>query len=589
MYEFKKWRFTNPCPDDFIKEFSDYSPIILQLLYNRGITTKDQIDAFFNSNYELDVHDPFLLSDINKAVWRIFQAVLKKEKIAVYGDYDTDGVVATVLLVEALESILKTKINFYIPDRKKEGYGLHNGAIKHLASEDIKLIITVDCGVSNDKEIRFAKKLGIDIIVTDHHHIENFPECAFCVINPKRKNEKYPFKELTGVGVAFKLTQALLSYNQNKNIINTETDSGFEKWLLDLVAIGTIADCAPLIGENRTLVKCGLIVLNKTKREGLRAIIKSAGIENRKLDTFSIGFQIAPRINVAGRLRHAKMAYQLLTTRSKEEAKIIVRKLESTNRLRQKLTDRIILEAKQQVGVVSNQNKVLLAAKENWPAGLLGIVAGRLTNEFGRPALVIEKGPSESVGSARSIPSFNIIKAISRCSNLLLQYGGHREAAGFTLKNENIPLFYKQLRTLAEEQLEEEDLLPGIEIDAEINLSDINWRLLEQIELFEPTGTGNQKPVFVARKTRINDLWFCGTKGKHLKLRVIGDQNSDIFEANRIFDIIGFNFGDYGKILKKGDLIDVAFQIYRDEWEGFKKLQLKLIDFNLSGKDNGHT
>lgn len=565
----KRWQLAKPAPKDFIEKFPEYSPLVLQLLYNRGLTTQTQIDEFFNPDYEGDLHDPFLYSDMEKAVKRILKAAKNKEKVAVYGDYDADGVTSTVLLVELLQKI-GISGQVYIPDRRKEGYGLKEKAIEWLASKGVSLIVTCDCGVSNYEEVKFAKKKGIEMIITDHHHIAHKLPKAYAVVCAKKEEDKYPFEELTGVGVAFKLAQAIQSR------MGTDLESGFEKWFLDLVAIGTVADCAPLLGENRTLVKYGLSILEKTNRLGLQALMKTAGVNSEKLDSHTIGFLIGPRLNAASRMNHANNAYKLIMAKTKDEAEGYTRQLDQANRERQKIQEKIFDEVKDKVGEIAKEKMIVFEADPSWPAGVVGIVASKVVEEYSKPALLMEKDREESEGSARSVPGFDIIEAITQCSDLLLEYGGHSMAAGFTLENKNLEEFERRLENLAKEKLKDEDLIPCVKIDTEITPKEINWELYGQIEKFAPFGGGNEKPVFTLKEMKIVDLLGVGLKQKHLKLKLADAEN-------KVWEAIGFNFGEWKNKLEIGNLIDIAFELEEHKWNGKRELQMKLVDLKKVG------
>ncbi len=562
----KRWEIAKSASKDFIKKFPEFSPLVLQLLYNRGLTTQTQIDEFFNPDYESDLHDPFLFSDMEEAVVRILKAAKNKEKVAVYGDYDADGVTATVLLVELLKK-LGISGQVYIPDRRKEGYGLNKKSIEWLSLKKVSLIVTCDCGVSNYKEVEYAKAKGIDTVICDHHHIAHKLPKAYAVICAKKKEDKYPYKELTGVGVAFKLAQAIQSKPE------AGLESGFEKWFLDLVCLGTIADIAPLLGENRTLVKYGLSILEKTQRLGLVALIKMAGINSEKLNTHSVGYLLVPKLNAAGRMNHANNAYKLIVAGTEAEAKKYARQLEKANRERQKIQGKIFEEVKDRVKDVKEKG-IIFEADASWPAGIVGIVASKLVEEYSRPILLMEKDKEESTGSARSISGFNIIEAITQCSDILLEYGGHSMAAGFTLENKNLEEFKKRLEDLAKKKLKDEDLIPSVRIDVEITPKEINWELYEQIEKFAPFGGGNEEPVFSLKEMKIVDVLGVGFQQKHLKLKLADTEN-------RVWQAIGFNFGEWKDKLKIGDLVDIAFELEEHEWNGKRELELKLVDLKL--------
>lgn len=568
----KKWKVASKVKIDEFESSIKYDPLIRQLLYNRGLKSKNQINDFFKFNYVNEFYDPFLLTDMKRAVERIKRAVLNKERVAIFGDYDADGVTSSVLLMEFFRDILALKGQVYIPDRVTEGYGMNMKAIDWLSKKDIQLIVSCDCGVSNKEEIDYAKNLGIDVIITDHHHLPHEFSRKYIVIDPKRKGDKYPFKELAGVGVAFKLVQAV--FKSNKKILKNN-NSDFIRNSLDLVAIGTVADCSPIISENRILVKYGLEIMSRTKRAGLKAIIDKAGINTGKLDTNSIGFVISPRINAAGRLDHANTAYKLLTTKNISKADIYSDKLQSSNQRRQRLTDEITAEAKNKIGKITKKNKILMARGKNWPLGVVGIVAGRLSEEFCRPALVAGEGKEESVGSARSSDKFNIIEAISSCSDILLEYGGHSKAAGFTVKNNKVKEFFLRLEKIAEKEISDIDLVSTLKIDALVSLPQINWDFYEELKKFEPFGVGNEKPIFLIKNVKIIDVFTIGNTQKHIKLKVSSE------DGQHFIDAVGFDFSKYLENIKKNDIIDLVAEIDCHDWNRQKSLQLIIRDIAI--------
>jgi len=531
----KRWQINSKAPNDFIKRFPEYPALVLQLLFNRNIRDKNAIDEFFNPDYEEGLCDPFLMKGMEKAVERIFKAVRSKEKIIVFGDYDADGLTSTAVLVKILEA-LGARPDVYIPDRAKEGYGLNLEAIRRFKELGVKLIITVDCGVSDFEEVELARQLGVEVIITDHHWVgEKLPR-AFAILNPKQDDCRYPFKELAGVGVAYKLAQGLVYKLKIKNE-KLKINEGFEKWLLDLVAIGTVADCVPLVGEN-------------------------------------------------GRIDHANHAYKLLISESLEEAKQLSEKLEEKNYQRQKITEKIVREVKSRL---SGKEKIIFEGSENWPVGVVGLVASKLVDEANCPTLIFSKGKKQSIGSGRSIHSFNLIEAISRCSQHLCEFGGHRGAAGFTLDNSKLADFKDQLEAIAGEEIQSENLVPVVNIDAEINSEDINWNIYDQIAKFSPFGEGNPKPLFLVRNLKISQMRIVGNGGKHLKLKLTTQRggNGNIVVSSRdslqkTFDAIGFSFGGCIKKINQGDLVDVVFELIADEWNGMRQLQLKIIDLKKS-------
>ncbi len=567
----KSWQLHQEIDQKFANQFPEINPLILQLLANRRITTQQRIDEFLNPDYTKDLHDPFLFTEMKKAADRILKAVEDKEKIIVYGDYDADGVSSSAIMVSLIKA-LGAKAKVYIPFRETEGYGLNLEAVKQIAKNKINLVITVDCGISNLQEIAELKKKGIDVIITDHHHEpSNLPD-AYATINPHLEKEKYPFENLAGCGVAYKLVQGILIEHKNYKV--NQLEKGWEKWLLDLVAIGTIGDLMPLLGENRTLVKYGLIVLQKTKRLGLKKLTKIIGSGLANLNEKAVGWQITPRLNAAGRLNHASAAYQLLITDDSKIAEKLANDLNQTNQERQKLTEKIILEAKQILGEVGDK-KILIAVGEGWQTGIVGLIAGRLTDEFHRPSLIISKYNGKIVGSGRSISAFNIIQALEKCDEFLSRYGGHSQACGFTVKDEaNLAKFIDKITQLAEKQLDKKDLLPEIFIDSKIKLEEIDWEFYNELEKFSPFGEGNPTPKFLAEDLTVAEIQTVGQDGKHL--RIMANHKTPIIRK-----MIGFCFGNWCKKIERGDKIDVVFEIDVNEWNGSRELQLKIIDLKL--------
>lgn len=568
----KKWTVAEPAPDAFLNKYSQYSFLILQLLYNRGIDTQDEIEEFFNPNYLRDLFDPMLFKNMNRAIDRIARAYNNKERVAIYGDYDADGVTSSVLLMELFRDILKLQGQIYIPDRLTEGYGMNSKAIEWLKEKNIDLIITCDCGVSNKKEIDYAKKLGMDTIVTDHHSLPHDFSDKYIVINSKQKDDKYPYKELAGVGIVFKLTQAIIK--NIKKFKSLEIEPNIEKKFLDLVAIGTIADCSPIISENRTLVKYGIEVLKKTPRKGLNALYDISSMNKKDINTYAVGFVIAPRINAAGRLDHANAAYKMLATNDDNEAYNYAKQLNQSNISRQQITERITREAKNSIGEVDKNMKLITAVGDGWPTGVVGIVAGKISEEYNRPVLIAGKGEIETVGSARSIDGFNIIEAISQSKDILTEYGGHKKAAGFSLKNENLIKFFDKIRDIANEKISDDDLISQISIDKIIQLDDVSWELFEEISMFEPYGIDNNKPLFQINNLKIKKINFLGKDKRHIKIEIENNNSSEV-------EIIGFNFGKYSNNLKEGDIMNIVAEININEWNGSRKLQIIIRDIEV--------
>ncbi len=563
MNESKVWQIAKKLPKKFIKEHQVINSLMLQILYNRNIfNLKDKkekinrkIDYFLEPNYE-KLHDPFLLKDIKKAVLRIKKAVNKKENVAIFGDYDVDGVTASAVLYETFK-FLGIKPEIYIPHRDKEGYGLNEEAVKSLAKKNISLIITVDCGVLNLTEVLLAKKLGVDIVITDHHEPADILPKAEAVINPKIKNNKYPFRELAGVGVAFKLAQALILDSKIK-----EGDN-FIKWLLDLVAIGSIGDMVPLIDENRVLVRYGSIVFNKTKRLGLKELKGKA--TNNGIKT--IDFSISPKLNAAGRMDHANWAFQLLVSESKVEAFQLVNKIERLNNDRKILTDGIVQAARKEIEPVLPEEKIIIVANKDWSASVSGIVASRLVDLYNLPALVIERKGKYSKGSARSPKEIDIIKVLRQTSHIFTKLGGHKNAAGFTYETKNHNLLVEKLIKLAGE-IKTKVQEKKIAIDAEIEFENIDYDFFSQFKKLEPFGINNPEPVFLLRNLRLINKKRVGSN--HLKFWFA--KNGKKREA------IGFGKSYLDNDFLINDKLDVIFRLRENEYRGIKSIQFEVLD-----------
>ncbi|MBI3956779.1 MAG: single-stranded-DNA-specific exonuclease RecJ [Candidatus Kerfeldbacteria bacterium] len=568
----KRWRFHAEAPDEVVRALPDLPPLLVRILANRGLATPDEVQAFLRSSYDEHLHDPLLFRDMAKAITRIAAARERGEKIMLYGDYDVDGVSALSILFSSLRALDCKNIGVYIPDRYSEGYGLNESAVKKFIQGGIKLLITCDCGTSNVNEIALAQKAGIDVIVVDHHKAPpKLPE-AYAFLNPAFADEPYPFKKLCSGGVAFKLATALLHHVEyGKAWLERPLPAGWEKWLLDLATLATVADMMPLIGENRVIVKHGLTVLRKTRRHGLRTLAEVMGTPLEKFSALTIGFQIAPRLNAAGRLKHANASFRLLTTADPAEARALAEELDRTNRDRQQLTDTIFREALDQVrsGELST---LVVAHGEGWSSGVIGLVAGKLKEVFHRPTLAIGVERGKVVGSGRSISGFDITQALVESSEYLLKFGGHPMACGFTVKSvDDVPGFVAKMTDVARRELGERDLTPELLLDADLTLGDVSWELVEQLARLEPFGMAVPQPVFASRNLRVLQFERVGRDGKHLRLRVLDDEG-------RGGRLIGFGFGDWADRLGPGDRYDLAYRVGTNEWNGNRELQLTLVD-----------
>ncbi len=572
----KHWRLYPPAPDDFLRAIPEH-PLLLQVLYNRGLRIAETVAHFLVSE-DAVLENPYQLGDMRPAVERILRAIEQGETICVYGDFDADGVCATALLVNALQAA-GGRVGPYIPDRVDEGYGLNFDALTTIA-EKAHLLITVDCGIRSIAEVAHANQQGMDVIITDHHSIGPVLPPALAVINPQRQDVPNPTTRLAGVGVAYRLAQAVLraAVDLPNAVIDVERAAEVEQELLDFVALGTVADMMPLLGENRSLVRRGLIQLNATRRPGLEALLLQSDLRPGTVDTTAISFRLGPRINAAGRMANAKTAYRLLRTADPTEAYTLATELEALNNQRRSLTDQAQTAAEAQINGNAGAS-MLFVRSPNLLAGIVGLVAGKLTERYYRPAVVVEEGPEESRGSARSIAEFDISQALDAVSGYLVRHGGHSRAAGFTVKSANLPMLEKELMALADASLGERDgLRPTLWIDAETTLEDLTWGAHGQLARLEPTGSDNPTPRFLWRDVRIRDLRTVGS-GKHLRLIVDRDAQSPVLDA------VAFQQGAWANQLQVGDRVDLVFQLESNEWQGRQSLQLNVQDMRRAEPD----
>lgn len=541
---------------------ASYPPILRQILFNRGIANSDEAEAFLSAQPNYDTN-PFQMKGMRAAVDRIQAALAEREPIAVYGDYDVDGVTATALLVQFLRA-LGGDAREYIPNRFDEGYGLNNDALTALASDGVRLVITVDCGVRSPDEARHARDLGLDLVISDHHEPSgNLPD-ALAVLNPKQDGDEYPEKYLAGVGIAYKIAEALFILQPSSFILDS---------LLDLVALGTVADLAPLTGENRALVRKGLEQMRQTSRQGLFSLANMSGTDLRKANATTIGFTLGPRLNASGRLDSALASYQLLTTTDVKEAGDLAVKLNQQNTERQKLTKEIQAQAEALALEGGSDTLLLFAVHPEFNHGVVGLAASRLTELYYRPAVVGHFGEETTRCSCRSIPEFHITKALDECADLLVRHGGHAAAAGFTVRNENLSELATRLRSIAKRELDGRDLRASMSADVEVPLSQLTFGLIEQLERLQPTGYGNPEPVFISRKVKVQGARTVGADGKHLKL--------SLTDGRYTFDAIGFRLGDL--LANLPPMVDVLYTFEVNEYNGRKSLQLNLKDIKAAG------
>jgi single-stranded-DNA-specific exonuclease len=562
----KRWRIAPEIPPSVRGRLADLDPVLAQVLYNRGYTDGGGARRFLAG--ELPDTDSFSMADMNEAVARIRQAIQDKEQIAVYGDFDTDGVTSTALMVQTLRA-LGGQVEPHIPDRVDDGYGLTTAALRALANDGVGLIITVDCGMRAVHEVLDGNSQGLDIIITDHHTVGPELPPALAVVNPKREDCPYEEDMLAGVGVAYHLADALIREAKAAG----ETVPISQDDLLDLVAIGTVADLAPLDRlENRALVIRGLEVLNSARRPGLYTLLEVAGVQPGHVKSTNIGYALGPRMNAAGRMESASLAYELLMTADMAEAWKMAHQLDDLNAWRQEETQSTLLKARDLAFQgLEGDIPLLFAADPSFMPGIVGLVAGRLAEEFYRPAIVVEVDPvekGECRGSCRSIPEFDIVNALDRCADLLVRHGGHSQAAGFTVRKENLYLLRDELYELAQEALRGQDLRPAVDIDAAVPLERLTLDLARTLQQLEPFGHRNPQPLLMTSNLQVLDARRVGKDGFHLKLT--------LGEVSLRIDAIAFRLGDRIEDLPRR--VDVAAHLEVNEWNGRQRVQLNVRD-----------
>jgi len=575
----KRWIIAPKGNPEYLRRYPGMSEMLAQILFNRGFTNPDAAVRFL---YADEIASGKLLSfkrqkdsNIDRAIGRIRAAITRKERIVVYGDFDADGVTSTALLVQTLSS-LGAEVYPYIPHRVDEGYGLNSEALLKLARKNVKLVITVDCGIRSVEEVEDGKAYGLDIIITDHHSLGPDVPNAFAVINPKLTDCAYSEPMLAGVGVSYRLAEALLTIHSHSSKNGVKPVD--PEFLLDLVAIGTVADLAPMNTiENRALVRRGLAVINANKRLGLNAMIDVAQLKSGMISSETIGFGIGPRINAAGRMDSAMAAYDLMMSDHDATAVELAQKLQALNIQRQEVT-RATQDMIRTRIVDANQTEapLIFASDTGFQPGIVGLVAGRLTEEFFRPSVVMEQGEHESRASCRSIPQFDITNALDQCASLLVRHGGHAQAAGFSVLNHNIEPLKEQLTALARASLDGQDLQPTLEIDLELLPDQITLSLAEELTKLEPTGHRNPVPVLMTRNLKVIEARPVGRDEKHLKLKLSRPNNSPI-------DAIGFHLAD--RIAALGNCVDVAYHLEINEWNGNRSAQLNLQDIRPAGSE----
>ncbi|MEX1248077.1 MAG: single-stranded-DNA-specific exonuclease RecJ [Anaerolineales bacterium] len=557
----KHWLILNKLTPQADQNLAGYPPLLRQALFNRGLGTAEESKRYLAA-LPPEVNDPFRMKGMGTAVDRLVHAIQSGETVIVYGDYDADGVTATALLLHTIQA-LGGKAQPYIPDRFEEGYGLNVGALQQLKEGGASVVVTVDCGVRSLKEAEEAKRLGLDLIITDHHSVGPELPNAFALINTKQPGCEYPEKQLAGVGTAFKLACALEARLRPVAIADGS--------MLDLVALGTVADMVPLTGENRWMVREGLARLRKPQRQGVLSLIGVSGLKPTAVSAGDIGYLLGPRLNAAGRLETAKNALNLLMTNDVFEAGRLAQYLDSQNRERQELT-RQMTESAEGIAAAQGDALLLVALQEEYNPGVVGLVASRLVERFYRPAIVGQRGAEYTRASCRSIPEFHITRALESCADLFQNFGGHAAAAGFTVRNDRLPEALERLQAIAREQLSGKDLFPVLVADAEVPLSELKADVIQHFELIEPTGYGNPQVSLVSRGLQVLDARVVGQEGKHLKLTVT--------DGWITYDAIAFRQGHWIEALPK--VVDLLYRFEANEFNGRSTLQLNVRDLKAS-------
>lgn len=563
----KKWKFRNTSvTSEAVRNAARQNNVpllIAQILLNRGIPSGEF--RTFISKSKSGILNPMSMLDMEKAADRIVLALNKKEKIVVYGDYDVDGITSTAMLYEVLAN-LGANVIYYIPDRKDEGYGINIMAVNKLIKQEMKLLITVDCGITAIGETEFAKLQGMEVIITDHHTCkERIPTAAAAVVNPKRPDDEYEFDGLAGVGVAFKLILALAMK------LGLNTSEYFDRYV-DLAAIGTIADVVPLVNENRVIVEKGLNALQTPHRPGINALLEAAGVADKKINAGTVAFALAPRLNAAGRLGTAVTAVELLLTKDTEKAREIAAELDRENKDRQNTEQEINRQALEMIAADTNfsKKKVIVLAKEGWHNGVIGIVASRITEMFYKPCILISLSDGKGKGSGRSIAEFNLFEALSDSDELLTNFGGHSVAAGLGIAESDIEDFTIRINKYADAHLAAENMIPTVKIDTLLGGQNLNMATAKLISSLEPYGMGNEKPVFAVKDATAVYISTVGSEKKHLRMKI----EKDGVQVN----CIGFGFGEFADIIKPGDTVHIAFRLDINTYQGNETVQLVLCD-----------
>lgn len=559
----KRWHIPASLPPEVDVELHDFQPYLRQILFNRNVRTTAEALEYLNCSSPLG--DPFLLLDMDRTVERLWRAIDGGESVAIYGDYDVDGVTATAMMVEVLRT-LGGNAEAYIPNRFDEGYGLNNEALDVLAERGFRVVLTVDCGIRSPREAEHARELGIDLIISDHHMPKDELPDALAVVCQKRDKDPYPEKNLAGVGLAYKITQGLLQERPVEGVLA-------EQWL-DLVALGTVADVVPLTGENRVMVRQGLRQMRLAQRQGLLSLAQTAGVDLWRVNAVDIGYRLGPRLNAAGRLESALQAYELLVTDDLLKAGYLAQKLDDQNKDRQRLTQEMQARAEELLG--EEDGYILIACDEQFNPGVVGLVAAKLTESYYRPSVAGQVGEEFTRASCRSIAEFHITRALDECADLFVRHGGHAAAAGFTIRNENMDALRRRLGEIAQRELAGLDLRPMLRADLEIPLALMRPSYLDEIEMLQPTGMGNPDAVFVSRHVQVVNARTVGSEANHLRLTVK--------DGGVTYAAIAFRQGHWAGNLPT--YIDLMYTYELNVYNGQKSMQLNVIDLKLSEEEN---
>ena len=549
------------------QKLNKYSDVLAQLLYTRGFKTNEEAEEFLNLNYDDGSNDPMLLKDIDIAVDRIIKAITGDEKICIFSDYDADGIPGAVILSDFFKKIGFANFFVYIPHRNREGFGLNNGAIDKITEKGVKLIITIDCGISNVEQIQKAKDLGVDVIITDHHDPNGHEPSAIAVVNPKQKACQYPDENLCGAGVVFKLVQALISRG------NFDIHEGWEKWLLDMVGIATLSDMVPLVGENRVLAKYGILVMKKSPRKGFCRLLKECRVSQANIAEDDVGFSISPRINAASRMDEPEVAYRMLCTDDDVDAERTVKHLHKLNNERKGKVATIVKEIKKEVDK-DNPSPIVVKGNPNWQPSLLGLVASSIVDDYKKPVFLWGRGDGHDLkGSCRSDGTVNLVEIMSNVKmGVISEFGGHKMAGGFIVLDNAVHTLQTELEEAYDKSVNDSDAIEVV-IDDRLSIADVSWNLFNDIQKLAPFGVGNEKPVFLFEKVIIHSVSKFGKGGLHTKLLIEkGDR--------KLIPAIKFFTGDNEKFsfLKDGQIIDLVASLEKSNFGRYPELRLKVID-----------